>query len=87
MSGALAVAATASAAFSFFLPSVLTGAQVGNGNLRGTALVVLLLGAPTLLTAMVRTRRGSTRWLVDECCCLAVSDRPGAAQSTRIPRR
>jgi hypothetical protein len=64
MSGALAVAATASAAFSFFLPSVLTGAQVGNGNLRGTALVVLLLGAPTLLTAMVATRRGSTRWLV-----------------------
>jgi hypothetical protein len=64
LSGALAVAATASAAFSFFLPSVLTGAQVGNGNLRGTALVVLLLGAPTLLTAMVRTRRGSTRWLV-----------------------
>jgi hypothetical protein len=64
MSGALAVAATASAAFSFFLPSVLTGAEVGNGNLRGTALVVLLLAAPTLLTAMARTRRGSTRWLV-----------------------
>jgi hypothetical protein len=64
MSGALAVAAAGSAAFSFFLPSVLTGAAVGNGNLRGTALVVLLLGVPTLLTAMVATRRGSTRWLV-----------------------
>jgi hypothetical protein len=64
MSGALAVAAAASAAFSFLLPSVLTGAEVGNGNLRGTALVVLLLGVPTLLTAMVATRRGSTRWLV-----------------------
>ena len=64
LSGALAVAAAASAAFSFFLPSVLTGAAVGNGNLRGTALVVLLLGVPTLVTAMVATSRGATRWLV-----------------------
>jgi hypothetical protein len=64
LSGALAVAAAASAAFSFFLPSVLTGAAVGNGNLRGTALVVLVVGVPILVTAMVRTSRGSTRWLV-----------------------
>ena len=64
MSGALAVAAAASAAFSFFLPSVLSGAEVGNGNLRGTALVVLLIGVPTLVTAMVATARGATRWLV-----------------------
>ena len=60
----LATAAAASAGFSFLLPSVLAGAAVGNGNLRGTALVVLLLGVPTLLTAMVATGRGSTRWLV-----------------------
>ena len=64
LSGALAVAATVSAAFSFFLPSALTGAAVGNGNLRGTALVVLLLGVPTLLMAVVGTSRGSARWLV-----------------------
>ena len=64
LSGALATAAAVSAGFSFFLPSVLSGAEVGNGNLRGTALVVLLLGVPTLLTAMVGTARGSTRWLV-----------------------
>lgn len=64
LSGALAVAATASAAFSFFVPSVLTGVAVGNGNLRGTALVVLLIGVPTLVTAMIRTSRGTTRWLV-----------------------
>ena len=64
VSGALAAAAAASAGFSFFLPSVLTGAEVGNGNLRGTALVVLLVGVPTLLTAMVGTARGSPRWLV-----------------------
>ena len=44
--------------------SVLSGAEVGNGNMRGTALVVLLLGVPTLLTAMVGTARGSPRWLV-----------------------
>jgi hypothetical protein len=43
---------------------VLTGAVVGNGNLRGTALVVLLIGVPTLVTAMVATSRGATRWLV-----------------------
>jgi hypothetical protein len=64
LSGALAAVAAASATFSFFLPSVLTGAAVGNGNLRGTALVVLLLGVPTLLTAMAGTARGSTRWPV-----------------------
>ena len=64
LSGALAVAAAVSAAVSFFVPSVLTGAAVGNGNLRGTALVVLVIGVPTLVTAMVRTSRGSTRWLV-----------------------
>jgi hypothetical protein len=64
LSGALAVAAAASAALSFFVPSVLTGAAVGNGNLRGTALVVLLIGVPTLVTAMIRSSRGSTRWLV-----------------------
>ena len=64
LSGALAVAAAASAGFSLFLPWVLTGAEVGNGNLRGTALVVLLLGVPTLLTAMAGTARGSARWLV-----------------------
>jgi hypothetical protein len=64
LSGALAAAAAVSAGFSFLLPWVLTGAAVGNGNLRGTALVMLLLGVPTLLTAMAGTARGSTRWLV-----------------------
>jgi hypothetical protein len=64
MSGALAVAAAASAALRFFVPSVLTGAAVGNGNLRGTALIMLVIGIPTLAIAMVGTSRGSTRWLV-----------------------
>ena len=61
LSGALAVAATISAAVSLGVPSVLTGAAVGNGNLRGTALIVLMLGIPVLLTAMLRTSRGSAR--------------------------
>lgn len=61
LSGALAVAATMSAAVSLGVPSVLTGAAVGNGNLRGTALIVLVLGIPVLLTAMLRTSRGSAR--------------------------
>ena len=64
VSGALATAAAASAGFSFFLSSVLSGAEVGNGNLRGTALVVFLLGVPALLTAMAGTACGSPRWLV-----------------------
>jgi hypothetical protein len=64
LSAALAVAAGVSAALSFLLPSVLTGAAVGNGNLRGTALIVMVIGIPTLVTAMVGTARGSPRWPV-----------------------
>ncbi len=62
LSGALAVTATVSAAVSLLVPSVLTGAAVGNGNLRGTALIVLVLGVPVLVIAMLRTSRGSARW-------------------------
>jgi hypothetical protein len=64
LSAALAVAAVASGAVSFLVPSVLTGAAVGNGNLRGTALVVVVIGIPVLVTAMLATSRGSTRWPV-----------------------
>lgn len=61
LSGALALAATVSAAVSLGVPSVLTGAAVGNGNLRGTALIVLVLGIPVHLTAMLHASRGSAR--------------------------
>lgn len=64
LSGAVAVTATVSAAVSLAVPSVLTGAAVGNGNLRGTALIVLMLGVPVLLIAMLGTSRGSARWSV-----------------------
>jgi hypothetical protein len=61
---ALAVAATVGAAVSLFRPDLLSGAPVMRGNLRGTAVVVFVLAVPLLLAAAVRTRRGSTRWLV-----------------------
>jgi hypothetical protein len=61
---ALAVVATTAAGFSFFFPWLLTGAEVGKGSLRGTALVILLVGIPVLAAAMDRTSHGSARGLV-----------------------
>jgi hypothetical protein len=64
LSGALAVIAGLSATFSLFYPSLLGGTEVAKGNLRGTALVVLVIGVPALLAAMARAARGSARALV-----------------------
>ncbi len=64
MSGALGVVAAAAAGLSFFVPSVLTGAAVAVGCLRGTALVILVAGLPVLAAAMSRAARGSARGLV-----------------------
>jgi hypothetical protein len=64
LSGALAVVAAASGALSLFYPSLLGGAAVSRGNLRGTALVVLAIGVPLLVGAMVWAARGSARALV-----------------------
>jgi hypothetical protein len=64
LSGALVVAAAAAAGFSFFFSSLLTGAPVAVGCLRGTALVILVVGLPVLAVAMARTARGSARGLV-----------------------
>lgn len=64
LSGALALIAAVAAAISLLVPSVLTGAAVGNGNLRGTALIVLVLAVPVLLLAMLYTSRGSARWAI-----------------------
>ncbi len=47
------------AALTFFLPDVLLGPDVSNGNARGTALVMLALATPALLAAMWFQRRGS----------------------------
>lgn len=64
LSGALATVAGVSAAFSLFYPSLLGGVAVGRGNLRGTALIVLVVGVPVLVGAMVAAARGSARALV-----------------------
>lgn len=57
------VALLASAA-SFFIPDVLSGPAVAQGNVRGTALVVMVLAVPVLLTSVYLTSRNSARALV-----------------------
>jgi hypothetical protein len=64
LSGALAIVALAAAAASFFIPNVLGGPPVAQGNLRGTALVIMVLAIPALVAAMFFTRRDSARALV-----------------------
>lgn len=58
LSGCLALAAALSAAVSLWAPSVLTGPEVTQGNLRGTALAVLAVGVPALVVAMLTASRG-----------------------------
>jgi hypothetical protein len=64
LSSGLGLAVAAAAGLSVAFPSVLTGADVTKGNLRGTALVLLVLGLPVLTIAMLRSARGSARALV-----------------------
>ena len=64
VSSALAVAAMAASALTLFMPGLLSGAEVGKGNLRGTAVVVLAVGVPLLVAGMLRTAGNSARWLV-----------------------
>ena len=59
LSLALAVIAAAASALTFFVPGILLGPAVSNGNARGTALVILLLAIPVLLLAIWLERRGS----------------------------
>ncbi|HYJ23387.1 MAG TPA: hypothetical protein VE027_00135 [Acidimicrobiia bacterium] len=61
LSLALAVVAAAASALTFFVPGILLGPAVSNGNARGTALVILLLAIPVLLLAIWLERRGSWR--------------------------
>jgi hypothetical protein len=64
VSAALGAAAAAAAGLTLAFPGVVSGERVMQGNLRGTALVVLVVGVPLLVAAMVRTSHGSARWLV-----------------------
>jgi hypothetical protein len=64
MSAALGLAAALAAGLTVAFPSVLTGVPGTNGNLRGTAVIVLVLGVPVLAAALLATRQGSARALV-----------------------
>jgi len=61
LSLALAIVAAVSAALTFYLPDVLLGPAVTNGNARGTALAILYGAVPILLASMFMARRGSWR--------------------------
>jgi len=64
LSWALALVAGVAGAVTFFVPGILTGPAVMNGSARGTAVVVLLVGVPALMVAMVTAARGSARAVV-----------------------
>lgn len=64
LSGLLVVVAAAAAGFSLFVPALLSGAEVTRGNLRGTALVMLVVALPVLVASVISTVRGSARGLV-----------------------
>ena len=61
LSIALSVVGGVAAALTLFLPDVLTGPPVTNGNARGTALVMLALVTPVLVFSIWWERRGSWR--------------------------
>ncbi|HEY6634491.1 MAG TPA: hypothetical protein VI141_02645 [Acidimicrobiia bacterium] len=61
LSVALGVVAASVAALTFYLPDVLTGPAVTNGNARGTALVMLYGAVPVLLVSTFLASRGSWR--------------------------
>lgn len=50
---ALAVSVALAAGFTVAFPSLLRGVAVSNGNLRGTAVALLVVGLPVLLVAAV----------------------------------
>jgi hypothetical protein len=65
LSGALALAAAASALLTFLLPGILRGTDVMNGSARGTALIILLVAVPVLVCSLLLAAwRGSARAVV-----------------------
>jgi hypothetical protein len=64
LGGALAAIVALAAGFTVAFPSLLHGAAVSNGNLRGTAVALLADGLPVLIVAMIGTARGSARAFV-----------------------
>jgi hypothetical protein len=61
LSMALAVVAAITAAATYFIPDILLGPPVTNGNARGTALVMMSLAVPVLLISIAFAARGSWR--------------------------
>ncbi|WP_146067323.1 hypothetical protein [Arthrobacter sp. SX1312] len=64
LSAALGAATLLAASASFFVPGVLEGPAVTRGNLRGTALVLMVLAVPLLFASMSFAARNSARALV-----------------------
>jgi hypothetical protein len=64
LSALLGLVSAVAAAGSLARPSLLSGTPVTDGNLRGTALVVLVVGLPVLTWGSLSARRGSVRGLV-----------------------
>lgn len=61
LSGALGVVALVASSTSFFIPGVLGGPAVSQGNLRGTALVIMVIAVPVLFASMYFASRDSAR--------------------------
>lgn len=64
LSGVLGIVALVASSASFFIPGILGGPAVSQGNLRGTALVIIVVAVPVLFASMYFTSRDSARALV-----------------------
>jgi hypothetical protein len=64
LSGALAVVALVASAVGVFVPGIFRDPVMTVGNAQGTALVILAVALPTLVTAMVLAARGSQRAVI-----------------------
>jgi hypothetical protein len=64
LSALLGTVAAVAAALSVGYPELLSGSAGANGNMRGTALVVLFVGVPALAAAVIGATRGSARAFV-----------------------
>lgn len=62
--GSLAAVTTIASALTLWVPDVLTGPPVMNGSARGTALVLLVLAVPAMISSIGPAFRGSSRAVV-----------------------